>query len=63
MTKKELKKALRQCVKIYANVSYNKHDTLYCLIVKTDFYNSILKMDDNTVFSNIKIDGHRIYIN
>ena len=28
-----------------------------------EIYDSILKMDDDTVFSNIKIDGHRIYIN
>lgn len=63
MTKKELIKELRSNKKLFAYVAYNSDDGIYCQLVKSDFLNTILQMDDNVDFSNVQISQNHIYIN
>lgn len=63
VSKQELVKALRSNKKLYAYVPYNDNDGGYYQMVKSDFLDSILEMDDDTDFSNITINEKSIYIN
>lgn len=62
-TKKELIKALKSNKKLYGNVVYSSNDSGYFQMVKSDFLEAVLKMEDDTDFSNIDINEKSIYIN
>ena len=62
-TKKELIKALKSSKKLYAYVHYNDDDGIYCQMVKSEFLNTVLQMEDDINFSNIWINEKSIYIN
>jgi hypothetical protein len=62
MKKKELLKELKSSKKLYAYITYNDGNGGYFQMVKSDFIESVSKMDDNKEFYNVSVTASTIYI-